>query len=105
VGRELISLLARQPRVPAPDAPEWMRRVGRSPAEHCGSTPRHWSRSPRSLEIRTVFALTLQEGFFHRLGFRTVPRETFPLEVWADCRGCEKLHACNEIAVAKDLQR
>lgn len=57
----------------------------------------------RALQLRVVFALTLQEMFFHRLGFRTVSRETFPLKVWADCRSCPKLHACDEIAVARDV--
>lgn len=55
------------------------------------------------LGIGTIFALTLQDGFFHRLGFRTVTKEMFPLKVWADCRGCSKLHACDEIAVVKEL--
>jgi amino-acid N-acetyltransferase len=32
-----------------------------------------------------------------------VPKETFPLKVWADCRNCPKLHACDEIAVAREL--
>lgn len=57
----------------------------------------------RGLSLATVFALTLQESFFHRLGFRTVPREDFPGKVWADCRSCPKLHACDEIAVALGL--
>lgn len=57
----------------------------------------------RGLEIPVVFALTLQEIFFHRLGFRTVPKERFPLKVWADCRSCPKLHACDEIAVVRDI--
>jgi amino-acid N-acetyltransferase len=57
----------------------------------------------RSLGIATVFALTLQESFFHRAGFRTVPKEMFPLKVWADCRSCPKLHACDEIAVAREV--
>lgn len=57
----------------------------------------------RALDLGMVFALTLQEIFFHRLGFRTVPRESFPLKVWADCRSCPKLHACDEIAVAREL--
>jgi amino-acid N-acetyltransferase len=56
-----------------------------------------------ALQIGTVFALTLQEGFFHRLGFRTVQKELFPLKVWADCRSCPKLHACDEIAVVKEF--
>lgn len=57
----------------------------------------------RRMDLRVVFALTLQEMFFHRLGFRTVPRDSFPLKVWADCRSCPKLHACDEIAVAREV--
>ena len=57
----------------------------------------------RELGLNMVFALTLQEIFFHRLGFKTVPKETFPLKVWADCRNCPKLPACDEIAVAREL--
>ncbi|HET6232657.1 MAG TPA: N-acetyltransferase [Longimicrobiaceae bacterium] len=53
--------------------------------------------------IGTLFALTLQDGFFHKLGYRTVPKEMFPQKVWADCRSCSKLHACDEIAVVKEV--
>ena len=53
--------------------------------------------------IGTVFALTLQDVFFQKLGYRTVHKEMFPLKVWADCRACPKLHACDEIAVVKEL--
>jgi hypothetical protein len=28
----------------------------------------------------------------------------FPLKVWADCRGCAKLEACDEIAVVKEVE-
>lgn len=59
----------------------------------------------RPLGLEAVFALTLRDGFFHRLGFRTVPKEQFPLKVWADCRNCAKLHECDEIAVAIELHR
>jgi len=57
----------------------------------------------RALGIATVFALTLQESFFHRAGFRTVAKEMFPLKVWADCRSCPKLMACDEIAVVREV--
>ena len=53
--------------------------------------------------IGTVFALTLQDVFFHKQGYRTVQKEMFPLKVWADCRQCPKLHACDEIAVVKEV--
>jgi amino-acid N-acetyltransferase len=70
--------------------------VGRRLVERLGE-------EARALGIGTIFALTLQDGFFHRLGFHTVPKELFPLKVWSDCQGCPKLHACDEIAVVKEL--
>lgn len=57
----------------------------------------------RALELKTVFALTLQQLFFARIGFTTVSKEMFPLKVWADCRSCPKLHACDEIAMAREV--
>ena len=57
----------------------------------------------QALGVGTIFALTLRAEFFHRLGFRTVPKELFPLKVWSDCRACPKLHACDETAVVKEL--
>lgn len=57
----------------------------------------------RELQIESVFALTLEPGFFDRLGFHVVPKEDFPLKVWADCRSCPKLHACDEIAVVRGV--
>jgi len=57
----------------------------------------------RALGIGTIFALTLRDRFFHHLGFRTVEKEMFPLKVWSDCRACPKLHACDEIAVVREV--
>ena len=57
----------------------------------------------RAIGVGTIFALTLQEPFFHRLAFRTVPKELFPLKVWEDCRSCATRDACEEIAVVKEL--
>lgn len=57
----------------------------------------------RVLGIGTVFALTLQDVFFHKLGYRTVHKEMFPLKVWADCRQCPKIAACDEIAVVREV--
>lgn len=50
-----------------------------------------------------VFALTLEPGFFHRLGYETVDREVLPQKIEADCVGCPRRHACNEIAVVRIL--
>lgn len=57
----------------------------------------------RALGLTDVFALTLRPEFFAKLGFEVVTKELFPLKVWADCRNCPKLHACDEIAVARKV--
>lgn len=54
----------------------------------------------RTLGLRRVFALTLQDGFFHRLGFETTLISEFPEKVAADCSSCARRATCNEIAVA-----
>ena len=46
-----------------------------------------------------LFALTLQPGFFERLGFEVVEKELFPEKIWADCSHCPKRDRCDEIAV------
>lgn len=53
--------------------------------------------------LKTVFALTVAPAFFGKLGFREVPRESFPTKVWRDCLRCERYAACNEKAVALEL--
>jgi amino-acid N-acetyltransferase len=53
----------------------------------------------RRLGLRQVFALTLQDGFFHRVGFRTTSIAEFPEKVAADCSSCARRSTCDEIAV------
>ena len=57
----------------------------------------------RTLGIQRVIALTLQDGFFHRLGFTTTALSRLPEKVAADCKACPKRHACDEIAVVREL--
>jgi amino-acid N-acetyltransferase len=57
----------------------------------------------RALGLQRVFALTLRDSFFHRLGFETLPISAFPEKIAADCTGCARRTACNEIAVALTL--
>jgi amino-acid N-acetyltransferase len=59
----------------------------------------------RSLGLQRVFALTMQDGFFHRLGFETVQISEFPEKIAADCVGCARRAACAEIAVARSLDQ
>jgi len=57
----------------------------------------------RRLGIRRLMALTYETGFFARLGFEQVPKETLPLKVWSDCVRCPKRDGCDEIAVVRTL--
>jgi len=52
---------------------------------------------------RRLMALTYVPGFFHRLGFETVPKDWFPEKVWGICVRCYKFNRCDEIAVLKYL--
>ncbi len=42
----------------------------------------------RRLQIGRLMALTYEQTFFEKLGFRVVPKETLPLKVWSDCVRC-----------------
>lgn len=55
------------------------------------------------LGISRVFALTARPHFFEKLGFRKVPRSTFPQKIWRDCFSCKFFEACSEVAVQRDL--
>ena len=55
------------------------------------------------LGLKQVIALTLQPGFFAKLGFRQVDVADYPHKVMADCSRCARRATCNEIAFAYDL--
>jgi hypothetical protein len=55
------------------------------------------------LEIPQVFALTRQTGFFLKLGFQVVPRESLPRKIWKDCITCTKFVGCDEVAVVRSV--
>lgn len=57
----------------------------------------------QELRLQRIMALTYVPEFFHRLGFRTVPKEIFPEKVWGVCAQCSKFNSCDEIAVVKQL--
>jgi len=58
----------------------------------------------RTLGIGRVFALTSRPGFFERLGFGGIPKETLPHKIWTDCVRCPKFPDCDEEAVAIELE-
>lgn len=57
----------------------------------------------RELGIPTLFTLTLQVGFFSRLGFREVPKLRLPHKIWQDCAACFKQDRCDEVAMVREL--
>ena len=55
----------------------------------------------RALAVPRIFALTLEPGFFEKLGFAVVGKEALPMKVWRDCARCPKQQECDEIAVIR----
>lgn len=59
----------------------------------------------RRLGVPRIFALTLEAGFFGKLGFNVVTKESLPMKVWSDCARCPKQQECDEVALVKSLER
>jgi amino-acid N-acetyltransferase len=58
----------------------------------------------RLLGVTRVFALTMKDGFFSRLGFSRVEKNNLPHKVWTECVRCPYFpDTCVEIAMVKDL--
>jgi amino-acid N-acetyltransferase len=57
----------------------------------------------RQIGLRRIMALTYVPEFFHKLGFRTVPKDTLPEKVWGICVKCYKFNACDETAVLLEI--
>ena len=55
------------------------------------------------LGLARVFALTLNQNFFEKLGFEVIEKDALPMKVWSDCAKCPKQQNCDEIAVIKIL--
>jgi amino-acid N-acetyltransferase len=58
----------------------------------------------RVIGLKRLMALTYVAPFFHKLGFKTVPKETLPEKVWSVCVKCYKFNSCDETAVLLDLK-
>lgn len=57
----------------------------------------------RELHLKKIFALTYQEVFFARLGFRVVDKSVLPQKICADCAHCAKYPDCDKTAVFLDV--
>jgi len=66
--------------------------VGRQIVEHI-------LKEAKELRLQKVFTLTYQPGFFEKLDFTVIDKETMPHKVWTDCINCPKFPNCNEICL------
>lgn len=57
----------------------------------------------KKFNIKKVFALTYQPGFFKKFGFVQIDRSDLPLKIWADCILCIKFPNCDEIAMMRKI--
>ena len=57
----------------------------------------------RDLGLSRLMALTYVPEFFHKMHFKTVPKESLPEKVWGVCVKCYKFHDCDETAVLRQL--
>lgn len=57
----------------------------------------------REVGLKRVFALTYQEEFFGKLGFRHIEKSELPHKIWGDCLKCAKFPDCDEISMCIDL--
>ena len=77
--------------------PEYQKHgVGRLLVEGC----EQWA---AGLGVAKLFALTYVTGFFQKLGYRVVSKESLPHKVWTVCVHCARFADCDEIAVEKAL--
>lgn len=56
----------------------------------------------RKIRIDKVFAFTLEEEFFKKLGFKLKSEEGLPSKVWDECVHCPKYFQCDETGLIFD---
>jgi amino-acid N-acetyltransferase len=57
----------------------------------------------RSMQIKTIFALTYQIKFFEKIGYHLVDIQSLPEKVFKECVVCPFYGSCNENALIKRL--
>ena len=57
----------------------------------------------RLLGIKRLFAFTLTEEFYKKLGFERKDKEELPAKVWGECTRCPKYFHCDEIGMILNL--
>lgn len=73
------------------------RGLGRKLVEAC-------LKDAQTLGVTKVFALTMKDGFFDKIGFDRVVKNALPHKVWTECVRCPYFpDTCVEIAMVKTL--
>lgn len=57
----------------------------------------------RRLGVRRVFTLTSAAGFFEKIGYRRVAKDSLPHFIWGECVRCPSFPVCNEDALVRDV--
>jgi amino-acid N-acetyltransferase len=57
----------------------------------------------KKLGVNTVFALTYKPGYFNKLGFKDIDKNSLPHKIWGECLKCHKFPDCDESAVIMKL--
>jgi len=55
--------------------------------------------------VNKVFALTYRPGYFKKLGFNEIDKNSLPHKIWGECLKCHKFPDCDESAVLMDLSK
>ena len=50
------------------------------------------------LKLQKLVALTYQDKFFEKIGFKLENKDNFPRKLWRECLECPKLENCDEFA-------
>ena len=72
------------------------RGIGRAICEACVA-------DLKRLGVRRVFTLTGTTGFFEKIGYRKVEKDSLPRFIWGECVRCPSFPVCNEEALVREV--
>ena len=72
------------------------RGMGKALVNMCLKEARGWG-------IKRVFALTYNEEFFRKIGFKDIDKAKLPHKIWGDCLRCPKFPECDEHALIMEV--
>jgi amino-acid N-acetyltransferase len=61
-------------------------------------------KNAKKLGIEKTFALSFKPGFFKRLKYKIIPKDTLPHKIWNECINCYLFPDCGEVPLLKQLK-